>query len=62
MRVLRRRDVESKTGLSRSSIYAGISAGTFPKPIPLGKKAVGWVEAEVTAWIDYCIAQREGGR
>jgi prophage regulatory protein len=60
--ILRRPQVEARTGQSRSSIYAGMAAGTFPRPVPLGKKAVGWVEAEVTAWIDNCIAQREGGR
>ena len=58
--ILRRRQVEARTGLSRSSIYARISPNpnrpgdydpTFPKPVSLGAKAVGWVEAEVDAWL-----------
>jgi prophage regulatory protein len=56
--ILRRKQVEARTGLSRSSIYAKIRGKrngehdpTFPKPIPLGAKAVGWVESEVEAWI-----------
>lgn len=49
--ILRRRQVESRTGLSRSAIYAAIQAGTFPAPVSLGAKAVGWPEHEVDAWI-----------
>ena len=58
--ILRRKQVEARTGLSRSSIYARISPNpnrpgdydpTFPKPVSLGAKAVGWVEAEIDAWL-----------
>jgi prophage regulatory protein len=59
IRVLRRKDVEAMTGLSRSSIYQGIQDGAFPRPIKLGPKAVGWVESEVTSWIEERILNRE---
>lgn len=49
--VLRRKQVEARTGLSRSSIYAAISAGTFPASIALGEKSVGWLEHEIDGWI-----------
>jgi len=50
--ILRRRQVEARTGLTRSPIYARIKAGNFPKQISLGGgKAVGWIESEVEAWI-----------
>ncbi len=50
--ILRRRQVEKRVGLTRSPLYARIRAGTFPKQISLGGgKAVGWIEAEVEAWI-----------
>lgn len=50
--ILRRRQVEKRIGLTRSPLYARIKAGTFPKPIRLGNgKAVGWIEAEVDAWL-----------
>jgi prophage regulatory protein len=39
--------VKRSTGLSRSTIYLRISQGTFPKPVSLGGRAVGWLEAEV---------------
>jgi prophage regulatory protein len=50
--ILRRKQVESRTGLSRSTIYARISEGKFPKPIGLGGgRAVGWIEAEIDDWL-----------
>ena len=48
---LRRKQVEARTGLSRSTIYQYIKDGVFPKPVPLGPRAVGWLESEVSEWI-----------
>jgi prophage regulatory protein len=48
--------VKSMTGLSRSSIYLMMRAGTFPKNISLGARAVGWLEADIQAWIDFRIS------
>ena len=59
MRILRRPDVETQTGLSRSTIYDFMKAGKFPRPVPLGEKAVGWIEAEIEAWIEARVAERE---
>ena len=58
MRVLRRPAVEAITGLSRSTIYANMQLGEFPKPIRLGPKAVGWLETEILAWIEARTAER----
>jgi prophage regulatory protein len=49
--VLRLPQVKQKIGKSRSAIYHDISQGTFPKPIRLGARSVGWLESEVEAWI-----------
>lgn len=49
--ILRRNKVEARTGLSRSSIYQLMADGRFPKPIQLGKRAVGWLESSVDTWI-----------
>jgi prophage regulatory protein len=58
--ILRRRQVEARTGLSRSTIYAKLRHNpkrpqdydpTFPRPVSLGAKSVGWVEAEISAWL-----------
>jgi prophage regulatory protein len=49
--ILRRKQVEKRTGLSRSTIYLRIQEGTFPRPINLGTRAVGWLENEIEAWL-----------
>ncbi len=49
--VLRRRQVEERTGLSRSTLYHYIKLGNFPKPMALGPRVVGWLESDVQAWI-----------
>jgi prophage regulatory protein len=49
--VLRRRQVEARTGLGRSSIYALIAGGQFPTPIRLSANTVGWLEHEIDRWI-----------
>jgi prophage regulatory protein len=51
--------VQSTTGLSRSTIYAFISQGRFPKPIPLGARSVGWLSSEVDDWINSRISERK---
>jgi len=47
--ILRRKRVESETGLSRSTIYLYVTKGLFPRPVQLGPRAVGWPSAEVAA-------------
>jgi prophage regulatory protein len=50
-KILRRKQVEAHTGLSRSTIYAWVRDGIFPAPISLGPKAVGWLQSELDAWL-----------
>ena len=50
-RILRRPEVELRTGLSRSAIYALMAKRQFPAAIPLTAKAVGWLESSVDMWI-----------
>jgi prophage regulatory protein len=58
-RFLRLPEVEAVTGLKRSQIYEDILDGRFPAPVPLGERAVGWIEDEVAAWLDARIAERD---
>lgn len=60
VRILRRNEVESRIGLARSTIYKRIADQTFPKPVPLGPRAVGWIESEISAWLDKQIDQSRG--
>lgn len=59
--ILRRTEVSRRTGKGRSAIYAAMKPNpkrpndydpTFPKPISIGPRSVGWIEAEVEAWIN----------
>ena len=59
MRVLRLKEVINITGLSRSTIYELIAQNQFPKQLPLGARAVGWVEEEINNWITQQIAARD---
>lgn len=54
---LREKQVRQRTGLSRSTIYNRISEGRFPKQVPLGGRAVAWVDTEIDAWIADQIAR-----
>lgn len=65
MTLSRRPEVESITGLKRSSIYARLNSGckqydpAFPKPISLstsGKGSVAWITSEVISWVEGRIA------
>ena len=40
------------TGLCRSSIYDGVRKGTFPSPVRIGKRAIGWRASDLMKWID----------
>jgi len=53
--------VIQKTGLSRSTIYALLSRGEFPKPIKLSPRTIGWLESDIDAWLDARIANCKGG-
>lgn len=48
--ILRLPEVKTCSGLSRSTIYSRIAEGTFPKPVSLGGRAVGWLESEIRDW------------
>ncbi|MFT3806706.1 helix-turn-helix transcriptional regulator [Arenimonas sp.] len=55
--ILRLPDVKARTGLSRSTIYLRVAQKTFPTPINLGGRAVGWLEAEIEDWLAQQIAE-----
>lgn len=55
----RRLDVERITGLSRSTIYALMDQGKFPRPVRLSARAVAWPESKIQAWLDERAAQSE---
>lgn len=58
-KILRLPDVMSRLRMSRSSIYAKIQRGEFPRPVELGPNSRGWVEAEITEWLASKLAAHD---
>jgi prophage regulatory protein len=56
--LIRRKEVERLTALSRSRIYDLMKQGKFPRPCQLGAMSVAWPEIEIHAWISARIADR----
>ncbi|EPG6076605.1 helix-turn-helix transcriptional regulator [Pseudomonas aeruginosa] len=59
MKIIRLKAVIYATGLARSTVYKYVAQGSFPKPIPLGDRCVGWLEGEVQDWILARIEERD---
>ena len=59
-KLLRLPQVQSATGLSKSTIYARIAEGTFPKQIPIGPRLVVWLESDIQNWIAEQVAAARG--
>jgi prophage regulatory protein len=56
--ILRLPQVKARTGLSRSTIYALVKQGKLAPPVPLGARAVGWLESDVSSYIEGCVKSR----
>jgi prophage regulatory protein len=54
--IIRRKQVEARTGLPCSTIYERMAAGEFPRPVRVGARSVGWIETEISEWIAGRIA------
>ncbi|MCU0840159.1 MAG: AlpA family phage regulatory protein [Thiobacillaceae bacterium] len=65
LNIIRRKQLEKKIGLSRSAIYDRLNPKSpnfdpsFPRPIPLGARAVGFVESECDSWLAARIESRK---
>jgi prophage regulatory protein len=57
--ILRKAEVLTRTRKSETSLYRDMDAGTFPRPIKIGPRAVGWLESEVNEWLAERIAERD---
>lgn len=66
-RVLRCRQVRDRLGVGNSTIYDWMNERsprydrTFPKPFKLGASAVGWLESDISRWIEAKVAAARGG-
>jgi prophage regulatory protein len=50
--ILRRKQVEERCGLSRSAIYASMARDDFPRPVRIGRRAVGWYLSDINLWLN----------
>lgn len=57
--ILRLREVESRTGRKRSSIYEDMAAGRMPKSIKLGPRSVGWFSSDILLWQEARARERD---
>ena len=55
MRLIRRREVEEMTDLSKTTIYRLMRQSDFPEPLKMGARAVRWNKDEIEDW----VAKRE---
>ncbi|MFM2482840.1 helix-turn-helix transcriptional regulator [Celerinatantimonas sp. YJH-8] len=61
-RLIRIKKVMNMTAMSRSNVYKLMSEKKFPSTVPLGGRAVAWIESEVEEWMMDRIAERDGGK
>ena len=59
-KLLRLNDVKGMTGLSKSTIYARISEGSFPRQIALGPRLVVWLDTDIQNWIKHQVSAARG--
>ena len=51
--LMRRSQLEERQGLTRSSIYKMMDDGEFPRPMKIGRRAVGWRADEIAQWLEW---------
>jgi prophage regulatory protein len=50
-RIIRLRTVLDITGLSRSTLYRKMEAGTFPRNMQISTRCAGWRQSDVDVWL-----------
>lgn len=58
-KILRLPQVIERTSLRRSTIYEMMGNGSFPRPLKLSRRSNGWIESEISDWVEARIAKRE---
>ena len=50
-RLMRRHEVQQRTGLACTTIYRKMREGSFPEPVKVGARAVRWTASEIEKWL-----------
>lgn len=61
LRIIQRKEVQERTTLSKSALYLKIKEGSFPRPVKLSKRRVGWISEEIAEWLTQQIEQSRKG-
>ena len=61
-RILRLNTVLDRTGLSRSTLYRKIEAGTFPRQVWIAERCAGWRESAILEWLNSPMFYRADDR
>lgn len=56
--IMRREEVERKTGFKRAHIYNLMKEGKFPQAKRIGLRAVGWDSLEIDLWVAERLGQQ----
>ena len=56
--IMRRYEVERKTGFKRAHIYNLMKEGKFPQAKRIGLRAVGWDSLEIEQWVVERLGQQ----
>jgi len=59
-KLIRRHQLEANLGISRSTIYQMMASGEFPKPLRIGRRAVGWRVEDIEKWLEEMQEQSNG--
>lgn len=57
--IMRRDEVERRTGFKRAHIYSLMQQGKFPKAKRIGLRAVGWDSLEIEQWVAERLARQD---
>ena len=49
-------EVLEKTTFGRSSLYAKVSKGLFPKPVKVGSRKIAWPQSEVDQMMNFYLS------
>ena len=52
LQILRTPQVLALLGIGRTTLWRWTGKGTFPKPVRLGPRAVGWRRVDLQQWLD----------
>ena len=58
MKFITLEEVKQISGLSRSSIYRGMSEGLFPHNIKISKRRVVWSNESIQKWMNQCVGSQ----